>query len=88
MPYFSPSRRAAARLMMAWQSGTDFSWLFRLWPFTGNLPSLGMNSSRGVFSTPWNSSSKLLASQQASRRSTRSPVRSQRLAMAMASQSP
>ena len=28
-PYFSPSRLLAAFLMMAWQSETDISWLFR-----------------------------------------------------------
>ena len=29
-PYFSPSRVTAAFLTMAWQSGTECSWLFRL----------------------------------------------------------
>ena len=49
MPYFSPRRREAAFLMMAWQSETDMSWEFRQWPFTGNWPSLGMYSSRAAW---------------------------------------
>ena len=40
-PYFSPKRREAAFLMMAWQSETDMSWEFRQWPLTGNWPSAG-----------------------------------------------
>ena len=35
-PYFSPNLLDAAFLMMAWQSDTLISWLFRQWPFTGN----------------------------------------------------